>query len=179
MSKAHKKTNVTSLVKDESSDNSFSTQILSRLENMEQRFEHMFSGNWLKSGLGQNLSHYFGHHQEQHLPSIYDGRIPKVDVIDKDNEIIVKAELPGIEKDDIDVTMNDRMLTIKGSTHSEQEEEKEDYYRSEISSSSFCRSISLPSKVDTDDYKAKFKNGVLELTLIKTESAKKKSIKIE
>jgi len=179
MSKAHKKTNVTPLVKNESSENSFSSQILSRLENMEQRFEQMFSGNWLGSGLGQNLGHYFGHHPEKNLPSIFDRRMPKVDVIDKDNEVIVKAELPGVEKHDIDVTMNDRTLTIKGSTHSEHKEEKEDYYHSEMSNSSFYRTMSLPCKVDVNDYKAKFKNGVLELTLTKTENAKKKSIKIE
>ena len=179
MSKAHKKTNVTSMVKNDTPDNSFASQLLSRLENMEQRFEHMFSANWPGSGLGQNLSHYFGRRQEQHLPAIFDGRLPKVDVIDKDNEIIVKAELPGIEKHDIDVTMNNSMVTIKGSTHSEHKEEKDDYYHSEISSGSFCRTVSLPCKIDADDYTAKFKNGVLELTLKKIESAKKKSIKIE
>ena len=178
MSKAHKKNNITSLAKNESPESSFSSQILTRLEDMEKRVEHIFSDNWLRSGLGQNISHYFGH-REQHLPSIFEGRIPKVDVIDKDNEVIVKAELPGIEKDDIEVTMNDRMVTIKASTHSEQKEERDDYYHSEISNGSFCRTMSLPCKVDTEDYKAKFKNGILELTLTKTENSRKKSIKIE
>ena len=179
MSKAHKKTNVTTLNKNETSDNSITSQILSRLENMEHRFEDMFSGNWLKSNLGQNISHYFGHQQELHLPTMFGGRIPKIDVIDKANEVIVKAELPGIEKKDIDVSMNDRMLTIKGSTHSEHKEEKDDYYHSEISSGSFSRTVTLPCKIDADNYKAKFKNGLLELTLEKTENSRKRSIKIE
>ena len=175
MSKAHKKSIVTPMVKKESSDSFFSSQILSRLEDMEHRMENMFSGNWLRP----QFSHLLGLPEHQHLAMPFEGRIPKVDVIDKDDAILVKAELPGVDKGDIEVTMNDTQVTIKGSMHAESEEKKTDYYYSEISEGSFCRTVTLPCEVNSDKQKAKFKNGVLELTLPKVEKEKKKSIKIE
>lgn len=179
MTKPSKKTNVTPLVKNDVSDNTFTTQILARLEKMEQSLENMFSSNWLQSNIGHNISQYFGRKHELHMPKLFEGRTPKVDVIDKDNEILVKAELPGIAREDINVTMNDNLVTIKASTHSESKEEKDDYYFSEISTGSYSRTVQLPCAVDTAKYKAKFKNGLLELTLNKVEKAKKKTIKIE
>lgn len=179
MTKTSKKTNVTPLVKNDVSDNTFTTQILARLEKMEQSLENMFSSNWLQSNIGHNLSQYFGHKHELHIPKLFEGRTPKVDVIDKDKEVIVRAELPGIDKDNINVSMNDNMVTIKASAHSESKEEKDDYYYSEISSGSFSRTMQLPCAVDTNKYKAKFKNGLLELTLNKLEKARKKTIKID
>ena len=133
MSKAAKKTNVTPMVNKEPSDHFFSSQILSRLEDMERRFENMFSGGW-------SLPHLWGKHEE-HLPMPFDGRTPKVDVVDRDEDILVKAELPGVKKDDIEVSMSDSSLTIRGSTHAESKEEKGDYFRSEISSGSFCHTF--------------------------------------
>jgi len=106
-------------------------------------------------------------------------RMPSLDLIDRDNEILVRAEIPGIEKKDIDISIADNVLTIKGQTSSESKEEKGDYYRHEISSSSFARSVSLPSNVDESKVFANLKDGILEVNLPKSESSKRKTIKIQ
>jgi HSP20 family protein len=92
---------------------------------------------------------------------------------------VVKAELPGMEKDNIDVTLSDNRLTIKGEKKKEEEVNKKGYYRSERSYGSFVRSLELPSEVQTDKIKAAFKNGVLEIRLPKTEQAKKKETRVK
>ena len=85
----------------------------------------------------------------------------------------------GIEKDDLDISVSDNLLTIKGETKHEEKEEKGEYYRCEISRGTFSRTVALPSDVDSEGGKAKFKDGVLELTLPKIEKTKRRSIKIE
>jgi len=104
---------------------------------------------------------------------------PKVDVVDRDNEILVRAEVPGVKKDDLEVSMTDNTVTIKGSTSHEQREEKGDYYRHEISKGSFSRTVALPGDVDSDQCKTSFKDGVLEITVPKVERAKRRTIKVE
>jgi HSP20 family protein len=106
-------------------------------------------------------------------------RMPSLDLIDRDNEIVVRAEIPGIEKKDIGISIADNVLTIKGQTSSENKEEKGDYYRHEISSSSFARSVSLPSNVDESKVTANLKDGILEVNLPKSESSKRKTIKVQ
>ena len=110
----------------------------------------------------------------------FDGlRLPSLDMIDRDAEIVVRAEIPGIEKKDIDVSIANNVLTIKGQTKSESKEETGDYYRHEISSSSFARSVSLPSDVDESKIVANLKDGILEITLPKHESSKRKTIEVK
>lgn len=104
---------------------------------------------------------------------------PKVDVVDRDNEILVRAEIPGVKKEDLEVSMTDNTVTIKGSTSHEEKEEKGDYYRHEISKGSFTRTVALPGDVDSDKCKTSFKDGVLELTVPKVEKAKRRTIKVE
>lgn len=104
--------------------------------------------------------------------------MPSVDVIDRDNEVVVRAEVPGYKKEEIEVSVADGMLTIKGETKAEQKEEKGDYYRHEISHGAFARSISLPAAVDDSKAKATMKDGMLELTLPKLEGSKRHSIPI-
>ena len=106
-------------------------------------------------------------------------RMPKVDVIDRDDEVLVRAELPGVEKDNLDVSISDNSVTIKGETKRETKEENGEYYRCEISQGAFSRTVALPDYVDTEKCAAKFKDGVLELILPKIEKAKRRSIKIE
>lgn len=113
------------------------------------------------------------------LPAPFEGRTPKVDVIDRDHEVVVKAELPGVKKEDLDVTVGDNSITIRATTRQESKEEKENYYRSEISSGSFMRTVGLPAAVDADKAKARFADGVLEMTLPKVEEAKRRNVKIE
>ena len=104
---------------------------------------------------------------------------PAVDLYEEKDEIVVKAELPGMEKDNIEVNLSDNRLTIKGEKKQEEEVKKEGYYRSERSYGSFVRSLELPREVQTDKVKAAFKNGILEIRLPKTEEAKKKETRVK
>jgi hypothetical protein len=83
------------------------------------------------------------------MPAVFEGRMPSVDVIDRDNEILVRAEIPGVDKKDLDVSVTEDSVCIKGSVQHEEEEEKGEYYRRETSSGSFARTMILPSEVDT------------------------------
>ncbi len=108
---------------------------------------------------------------------------PKVDVTENDKEIKISAELPGMEEKDIDVSIQKDMLTIKGEKKEEKEDKGKDYYRMERTYGSFSRMIPLPVEVETDKVEAKFKKGVLSITLPKTAKAvsetKKISVKVE
>lgn len=108
---------------------------------------------------------------------------PKVDVTENDKEIKISAELPGMDEKDIDVSLQKDMLTIKGEKKEEKEDKGKDYYRMERSYGSFSRTIPLPVEVETDKVDAKFKKGVLSITLPKTANAvaetKKITVKVE
>lgn len=112
------------------------------------------------------------------LSANFEERIPRVDVVDRDTEVLVRAEVPGVDKDDLDVSVTDNTVTIRGKTRHEEKEEKGDYYRCEISSGSFARTVTLPSDVDTEKADASFKDGVLELKMPKISKAKRRNIKI-
>lgn len=107
-----------------------------------------------------------------------DMRMPNLDVVDRENEILVRAEVPGIDKKDLDISVTDNLLTIKGKTSSEKKEEKGDYHRHEISSSSFARSVMLPAAVDSAKAASSLKDGVLEITLPKVEASRKSKITV-
>ena len=134
-------------------------------EEMEQMFEHMLPQRWLKR---------FGSERDFRFDNL-----PKVDVIDRDDTIVVRAALPGVEKDDLEVSTTPQTVTIRGSTRKETKEEKDEYYRCEISTSDYLRTVPLPATTDDSKVKAKFKNGMLELKMPKAESAKRHSVKIE
>ncbi len=101
-----------------------------------------------------------------------------VDVIDKDTEIIVKAELPGVEKKDLDISVTKNSVTIRP-TRQEETEEKGDYYHSEISQASYQRTLMLPSEVFEGKANAKFKDGILKITLPKMGKATNRKITVE
>jgi HSP20 family protein len=106
---------------------------------------------------------------------------PALDVYEENDTVVVKADLPGMAKDDIQVSLADDVLTIRGEKKREEKVEEKDYFFSERTSGSFSRSVRLPVEVQADKVSATFKEGVLELRLPKSEAAKKKSrsIKIE
>jgi len=112
------------------------------------------------------------------MPQLRTG-MPKVDVVERDNEVLIRAEVPGVKKEDLEVSMTDNTVTIKGHTSHEEKEEKGDYFRHEISKGSFSRTVTLPGDVDNDSAKTSFKDGVLEVTVPKVEKAKRKNIKVE
>jgi HSP20 family protein len=92
---------------------------------------------------------------------------------------MLRAEVPGVEKKDIDVSVTGNSVTIKGETKREEKEEKGEYYRSEISRAAFSRTLALPAQVDPERANASFKDGVLEITLPKVEKAKRRTLKPE
>jgi HSP20 family protein len=104
--------------------------------------------------------------------------VPSVDVIDREEEVVVRAEVPGYKKEEIEISVADSSLTIKGETKTEEKEEKGDYYRCEISRGAFARTVSLPAAVDDSKAKASMKDGMLELTLPKVEKSKRHTISI-
>jgi HSP20 family protein len=138
---------------------------LSPFEEMDQLFGHFMRHGWMRPW-----------HFE--WPSMPEMKLPKVDVIDRESEVVVKAEIPGVDKKDIDISVGEDSLTIKGETKHEEKEEKGDYYRSEMTRGSFSRTVALPSTVDTAGAKANMDNGVLEIVLPKIEKAKRRSIPV-
>lgn len=112
------------------------------------------------------------------LPSLFATRMPSVDVIDRPKEIIVTAEIPGIDKEDVHVSVTDRTLTIKGESRHEKETDEGDMHRREIRRGSFYRTLTLPFEVDGGKAKAKCKDGMVELHLPKMRSAGKHSLKL-
>lgn len=102
----------------------------------------------------------------------WDAFSPRVDVAETDKEIVVSAELPGLDEKDIDVSLSNDQLVIRGVKKEEKEEQGRSYYRAERSYGSFVRSIPLPDEVEADQVNAAFTKGVLTVTLPKTGKAK-------
>jgi len=105
--------------------------------------------------------------------------VPAIDVAEEKDSFLVKADLPGLSKDDVSVTLQDNYLTVKGEKKHETETKEANYYRRERVAGSFSRTIELPSTVDAKKIDAQFKDGVLQLRLPKTEEAKPKQIEIK
>jgi HSP20 family protein len=103
---------------------------------------------------------------------------PTVDMYEEGGDVVVKAEVPGIGREDIEVNVTDTTLTISGEKKKEEKVEKKDYVHFERSYGSFARSFQLPSEVQTDKAKAVFKDGVLEIRVPKTEEAKQRTRKV-
>jgi HSP20 family protein len=104
---------------------------------------------------------------------------PSVDVAETDTEITVTAELPGVKQEEVDVTITDDILTLKGEKKEEKEVKEKNYHRIERTYGSFQRSINLPTGVQADKAKAAYKDGILTITVPKVEEAKPKQIKID
>lgn len=105
--------------------------------------------------------------------------VPSIDIFEDKGDVVVKAELPGIKKEDIDITLTDDTITIAGEKKKEEEVKKKDYYTWECSYGSFNRTFSLPTEVQAEKVKTKFKDGILEVRMPKSEEAKKKEKKIK
>jgi HSP20 family protein len=103
---------------------------------------------------------------------------PAVDLYEKDDQFIIKAELPGVNKDDIKVDLKDRVLTLSGERTYENEVKEENYYRRERSYGKFQRAFTLPADVDSEKIKAEFKDGVLQIEVPKPEDRKAKRVTV-
>jgi HSP20 family protein len=105
--------------------------------------------------------------------------VPPVDIIENDQEFVVKAELPGVAKEDVKITVTNDVLTIRGEKQQEKESKGKGVHRLERVAGTFQRSFTLPTSVKSDKIEAKFENGVLTLSLPKVEEAKPKEIEVK
>ena len=141
-----------------------------RMHDMESMFDDFFSSDWMRP-----LKWEFPRWPQM---SQIELKVPKMDVVDRDDEVMVRADLPGVKKEDVDVSLTDNTITVKGSTSEEKKEKKGDYYRCETMQGSFSSTMSLPSEVDGSKAKSTFKDGVLEVVVPKLEKARRHSVKI-
>ena len=163
------KPNVTDLHKN---DVGIRNRMLSPFEEFDHLFDHLRLGNWMHQL-------HWPDSVQSHIPMFAEGRMPKVDIVDNEKDLLLRAELPGVTKKDLDISMTGNTVTIKAKTSYEDKEEKGDYYRSEIAQGLFTRTVALPAEVDIDNAKSSFKDGILELSIPKLERSQRRSIKIE
>ena len=141
-------------------------------EEFERFFDRMLGRNWPKPFKWE--APVWGD-----LMGSAEARMPSVDVLDHDDHLLVRAEIPGINKEDLKVLISDNVLTIKGDTKREDKKESGDYFRHEISRTSFARSVTLPVAVDASKVSAALTDGMLEVTIGKAEASKRRSVKVQ
>ena len=135
--------------------------LISLREAMDRLFEESFVrpwGGWLRPSGAETLA---------------------VDMYETDDSVVVKATVPGVQPEDLDISVTGDTLTIRGEVRREEEVKEENYLRRERYYGTFCRSLPLPTQVVAEDAEAVFENGVLTLTLPKAEEVKPKSIKVK
>lgn len=145
-------------------------QFLSPFDEFDQWFDDA-RRHWLQPLL-------FGRRWPE-MGSVFGGRMPRVDVIDREGEFCVRAELPGVSKDDLEVSLQENTVTLRAAMQTEQKEEEGQYYRREMSRGEFQRTLRLPAPVQSENAKATFKDGILELTLPKAPGFKRQTVKVE
>ena len=133
---------------------------------LRERMDRMFEDSLSRFRMPENAT----------MPTFWS---PAVDIYETDENIVLKAGLPGVDKKDVSVEVKDSTLILKGERKREKEVKEENYHRVERSFGTFMRSFTLPVSVKQDQVKAKFKDGVLEVTLPKAEEAKPKQVKVE
>jgi HSP20 family protein len=136
------------------------------MEEMERRFEDIFGRPFIPA-------------MWRRIPVVEMGWAPAIEVFEKEDKFMVKAELPGMKEEDIDVSVVGDTLTIKGERKAETEVKEEDYYCCERSYGSFSRSIALPSSVDAKRIEASYEDGVLEVSLPKAPEVKAKKVAVK
>jgi HSP20 family protein len=145
---------------------------MSPWEEMERWFEGTGRHGWMRPGFWEWPPHL------ESLAAFRNGA-PKIDIIDREGEVVLRAELPGVAKEDLDVTVTDDRVTLKAHSSFEEKEEKGDYYRREMSYGEYQRTVALPHAVDGEKARATFNDGVLELTLPKVEKTSRKKVTVE
>lgn len=138
-------------------------RMLSPFDDMERLFGSFFPRRWMSPFSAEWMGE----------------SMPRIDVIEKDEEIVLLAEVPGVDRKDLDVSMTDSTVTIKGKTNHRTETENASYYCSEIVHGAFSRTVSLPSEVNVEKAKAQFKDGMLEIDMPKTEKSRRRTLKLD
>lgn len=138
------------------------------------------SRNWLslRDEMDRFFDDFFGSDLDRFPAGFETKWMPSADLLETDNELVAKVELPGMDKKDINISVQDNVLMIRGTKTQEKEDKNENYHRIERSFGSFQKSLNLPVPVDVKKVKASYKNGVLKVTLPKVPEAKAKEIPI-
>jgi HSP20 family protein len=139
----------------------FPTDVLNIQRNINRMFDSFLRGDMF---------------DREDLPSTW---TPAVDIAERDDEYVVKVELPGVTRDDVKITSQDNVLTIRGEKKHEKESKGMNYHRTERAYGSFQRSFTLPGTVKEDKIEAEFKDGTLVITLPKAEEAKPRTIEVQ
>lgn len=147
-------------------------QPLAPFEEMERFFDRIFPRGWLRPFAWEPVG--WGE-----MTPLFEPNALKIDVIDKEAEVLVRAEVPGIDRKDLDVSLDDNLLTIRGRVARETKEEKENYYRREIARGEVSRTVLLPAAVDGGKAATELKDGVLELRLPKIEKTTRVAIPVK
>jgi len=140
-------------------------------DEMDRMFDTMFHRGWLRP-FREVWPEW------ARLDETFGRDTPRVDVIDRDEEILVRAEVPGVDKKDLEVDLTGRHLCIKGEHREEEKKEAGEFVRSEITRGTFSRTIRLPEDLDFDMAKADFKDGILEVHLPKTHKTERRHIEV-
>jgi HSP20 family protein len=144
----------------------------SMMRRFSEEMDHLFDELW--AGRGMLQSRQSGRRSQMHWA-------PQIEMYEKDNQLVICTDLPGLKQDDIQLEVSDDMLTIQGERRNEFEDTQEGYYRSERSYGSFSRTIPLPEGIDPDQAKASFENGVLKVMfpLPQQQQQRKRRIQVE
>ncbi|MFW6387907.1 MAG: Hsp20/alpha crystallin family protein [bacterium] len=131
------------------------------------------------SRLQDEINSLFNFDDWDWAPGLFDRNIaPALDMVENNDDFVVTVDLPGVSRDNVDLSVADNVLTIKGDKKGEKEDGDGNYYRKETWEGSFQRTVSLPQGVDADKVKAEMKDGVLRITLPKREEAKPRKISV-
>ena len=142
---------------------------------MEDFFENFLPRRWM-----EGFPEPFGmkRHMWPEAESDFDQTGLNIDLVDRDHDLLIRAELPGIDKDDIEITVAGEYLTIEAKRESSEEEKKKTFYRSELSYGRMVRTIYLPAEINAEKVKAELKNGILEIKLPKIREIKRHTVKV-
>jgi len=138
-------------------------------------FRPFFSHRGFRGDLNRVFSDFF----DETAESVVTKFNPAVDLVDTRDALQVKVELPGVKKENVEISLKDDLLTVKGEKKEEKEEKGENRYYVERSYGTFARTLTLPSLVKSDQVKATFEDGILEITLPKAEEEKAREVKVE
>jgi len=139
----------------------FPSDVLSMQRNINKMFESLFHGSSVDAEIAASVWN------------------PAVDVEEREQEFVVRVELPGVAKDDVHITTRENILTLRGEKKQQKETKESNYHRMERSYGSFQRSFTLPGSVKNDRIEASFKDGILEVVVPKAEEAKARAIEVK
>jgi HSP20 family protein len=142
------------------------------------RWEPVRELNTIQTEMNRLFNTFFDSSAPANGPSLGRRWLPAMDLVEDGGEYVLKADLPGLSEEDVNIEVEDNVLTISGERKSEHEERKDGYYRVERASGSFSRSLTLPEGVDPESVRASFERGVLEVRIPKPEQRKPRKVTI-